>query len=195
MTRRTSSSSISPENAEHEIRKAYNTTIETGVTHFWDHRALPGVDPNEVNALYKHAFQCFRKKNLLAAERWARTAKHLARAFWHEAKIAYLEPRSSDLPFLKGASDEDYNLKEHSDTTEDLLNSVANHIPQGKKTEVQEEMERYLSRGRDHLTLPNHPEYTHELLRVERIKAAHEYGRVLECMTLAVEAETVQKAA
>ena len=57
-------------------------------------------------------------------------------------------------------------------------------------------MQRFLSRARRHLQALEVPGYDHELLRAERIKAAHEYGRVLECMSLAYEAETaVPKAA
>jgi hypothetical protein len=183
-----------PDNAEHEIRKAYNCVIETGVCHFWDRRAIPGVSPDEVISLYKKAFQSYRKGNRLAAERWARTAKHLSRAFTHEAKIAYLEPRSAELPFLEGAKDDEYGLHVRSDTTADLLNSVSTHIPPGLE-EMPEEMRRYLSRGFKHLELQEDPGYKHELLKAERIKAAHEYGRVLECMALAYEADHQHKAA
>lgn len=183
-----------PENAEHEIRKAYNSVIETGVSYFWDQKAIPGVNADEVVTLYKNAYRSYKKENLLAADRWARTAKHLARAFWHEAKIAFLEPRTADLPFLAGGSAEDYELQAHSDTTEDLLNSVAEHIPPGL-SEMPEEMKRYLSRGYKHLKILEDEEYKHELLRAERIKAAHEYGRVLECMALAYEAEALRRSA
>jgi len=183
-----------PENAEHELRKTYNCIIETGVTYFWDQKAIPGVNADETITLYKHSFNCHRKGNRLAAERWARTAKHLARAFWHEAKIAFLEPRATELPFLEGAIDEEYNLREHSDTTEDLLNSVQEHVPPGLK-EMPEEMKRYASRARRHLDTLKAPDYRHELLRAERIKAAHEYGRVLECLALAYEAEHASKEA
>lgn len=185
-----------PENAEHEIKKAYNCVIESGTTWFWDrHRGSPsGVQPDEVATLYKRAYKAFRNDDRLTAERWARTAKHLARAHWHEAKILYLEPRIADLPYLEGASAEEYNLHERSDTTEDLLNSVADHVPPGMN-EMPELMRRYLVRGRKHLDTLKNPEYHHELLRAERTKAAHEYGRVLECMALAFEGEATKKAA
>ncbi len=183
-----------PDNAEHEIRKAYNCVIETGVNHFWDRKAVPGVNADEVVTLYKNAFHQYQKKNRLAAERWARTAKHLSRAIWHEAKIAFLEPRTSELPFLEGATDNEYGLYERSDTTADLLNSVANHIPAGLDA-MPDEMKRYLSRGLKHLKILEQVGYTHELLRAERIQAAHEYGRTLECMALAFEAETQKKTA
>lgn len=177
-----------PENAEHEIKKAYNCVIEAGTTHFWDRRTIPGVNPDEVVTLYKRAYDSYRREDRLAAERWARTAKHLARALWHEAKIAFLEPRAAELPYLEGASAEEYNLHEHSDTTEDLLNSVVNHIPPGLD-EMPEIMERYSKRARKHLRSLQQSDYRHELLRAERIKAAHEYARVLECMSLAIEAD------
>lgn len=183
-----------PENAEHELRVAYNCTIDAGTIHFWDRRSIPGVHPDEILTMYKYAFQHNRKGNALACERWARTAKHLARALWHEAKIAYLEPRVAELPFLENASPEELKLFQHSDTASDLLDSVEGHVPPGM-TEMPEEMKRYLSRARKHLELLKRPDYTHELLRAERINAAWEYGRVLECMALAYEAEKPSKAA
>ena len=176
-----------PANAEHELKKAYDSVIDVGVTHFWDRHAVPGVYPFEAVTLYKLAFDAYRNQNRLAAERWARSVKHLSRAFWHEAKIAYLQPRTAELPFLKDAYEE-YSLREGFDNTTDLLNGVANHIPPGL-SEMPEEMKRFLSRGRKHLDALHDPQTQHELLRTEHIKAAHEYGRVLECMALAYEAE------
>ncbi len=184
----------SPENAEHEIRKAYNCVIETGVTYFWNQKAIPGVHADEVISQYKKAFDCYRNGNRLAAERWARTAKHLARAAWHEAKISYLEPRVADLPFLRGAQEDEYHLHERANTTADLLNSVSDQIPPGLK-EMPQEMIRYLNHGKKHLASLENPNYKNELLIAERIKAAHEYGRVLECITLAYEAEAPKKVA
>ena len=180
----------SPENAEHELKRAYNCVIEAQTTLHSDKGERPFTQKTnaELLLIYKAAFRAFRNGERLAAERWARTAKHLARALWHEAKIAYLEPRTTALAFLEGASAEEYNLHEQMDTSEDLLNSVAMHIPQGKN-ELTEQMQRYLARAQDHLAALKRENYKHELLRAERIKAAHEYGRVLECMALACEAE------
>ncbi|MCM2321658.1 MAG: hypothetical protein NDJ90_00170 [Oligoflexia bacterium] len=193
MTRRPTEYSHGPDNAEHELKKAYNCVIESNTT-YRERTEVSEANPQEVEAVYRQAFRAYRKGDRLAAERWARTAKHLARALWHEAKIAYLEPRGAALPYLEGASAEEYNLHEHSDTTEDLLNSVADHVP-SPMTEMPEQMTRFLNRGREHLEALRKPEYRHELLRAERIKAAHEYGRVLECMALAYEAEAGKKAA
>jgi hypothetical protein len=180
-----------PENADHELRKAYNAVIDTGMQFFWNQKTIPGVNADEVIAIYKHAYHSHQKGLKLAAERWARTAKHLSRAFFHEAKITYLGPRIADLPYLNGASAADFDLRSHSDTTADLLDSLAQDLPPGFQ-EMPEDMKRYISRGRKHLEFldPSHPECEkHELLRAERIKAAHEYGRVVECLALAYESE------
>lgn len=183
-----------PDNAEHELKKAYNCVIEASTTHLWNRGPIPEVNPQELLDIYQTAFKAYRKGDRLTAERWARTAKHLARALWHEAKIAYLEQHPNDVPFLEGATAEEYNLHEHSDTTEDLLASVGDHIPTGM-SEIPEVMQRHLIRGKSHLAKLKDPAYKHELLRAERIKAAHEYGRVLECMALAFEAQEMKKAA
>jgi hypothetical protein len=180
---------LGPENAQHELRKAYNCVIETGTTHFWDRKQVPGVNPDEVVTLYKQAFDANRRGNRLVAERWARTAKHLSRAFWHEAKIAYLEPRVGDIPYLEGAETDEYFMKDHSDTAEDLLESVAIDLPPGTD-EMPEPMKRYLARARKHLEVIKEPQYKNELLIAERVNAAHEYGRVIECMALAYEADS-----
>jgi hypothetical protein len=180
-----------PENADHELRKAYNSVIDVGMQYFWNQKTIPGVTPDEAFQIYRHAFHCHEKGLKLAAERWARVAKHLSRALFHEAKIAYLQPRLHDLPYLKGASAEDFELRSHSDTTADLLDSLAQDLPPGFE-EMPEDMKRYVGRGRKHLEfLDPHIQgaETHELLRAERIKAAHEYGRVVECLALAYESE------
>ncbi len=184
-----------PENAEHELRKAYNLVVEVGVTYFWDRRAIHGVSADESITMYKHAYNAFRRGDRLAAERWARAVKHLSRAFWSEAKIAYLEPRENQMPHLDGAAPEEYNLHERLDTTVDLLESVADHVPPGLE-EMPEDMRRYLGRARRHIeSVGGEAGRNHELLKAEHLKAAHEYGRVLECIALAYEAEAQSKTA
>jgi hypothetical protein len=183
-----------PENADHELRKAYNAAVDVGTIYFWDRKSIGGVNADEVISLYKQAFQAHRKGHKLASERWARSAKHLARAFYHEAKIAYLEPRSAELPFLEGASARDLDLSYRKETTADLLNSVAQDVPPGLD-EMPHDMQRYLARGRKHLQILEDADYLHELLRAERIKVAHEYGRLIECLALAYEAEAQQRSA
>lgn len=178
-----------PQAADHELRKAYYAAVELGLLFFWDRRAIPGVSPDEALAFYRRAFKLHREGSSLAAERWARTAKHLTRAFAHEAKIAYLEPAASELPYLDGATPVEYRVRETHEVVTDLLNSVAEHIPPGM-TELPEDMRRYLTRAYRHLATLDLEDYRHELLRAERVNAAYEYGRVLELMALAYEAES-----
>jgi hypothetical protein len=180
-----------PENAEHEIKKAYNCAIETAVAWSFDRKPVEGLNPGRVEEMYRTSFDALRDGDKLIAERWARTAKHLSRAFWHEAKIAYLEPRATELPFLEKA-DAEYNLHEYSDTTADLLASVSEDLPPGY-TEMPEEMALYISRGKKMLGKLESINPRQELLRAEYIKAAHEYGRVVECLALALEAELLKK--
>jgi hypothetical protein len=185
---------LSPENAEHDLRRAYNRVVDAAALHFWDRRSVPGVNAHEAITLYKQALNLYRQGRRLSAERWARAARHLSAAFLAEGKIAFLEPHMADLPCLKGATAEEFDLGEHSDTTTDLLNSIESHAVPGFK-EMPEEMKRYLVRARKHLDAlaSERPEAQHELLRAERIKAAYEYGRVLECLSLAYETEHVPK--
>jgi hypothetical protein len=176
-----------PENAEHELRKAYNSAIENGVIHFWDRRAIHGVHSDEVFSLYKRAMEAYRQGNRLVAERWARTTKHLARAFWHEAKIAYLEPRMRELPCMQGGQPEEFNCPQRSDTPEDLLNS-SRRLIEDEGDPLLETMAVYQSQARKHLDSLRNPK-ENDLLHFERAEAAYEYARVVECMSLALEAE------
>jgi hypothetical protein len=180
-----------PENAEFELRKAYHVVTEGMVPHFWQERRIPGVDPSEPAEMYRHAYQAYEQGNRLAAERWARAAKHLSRAFIAEAKIAFLQNHDSQLPFLEGGSPDAFQLPEGSDTTVDLLNSVAEQAPSGQR-QMPQAMSRYLSRARMHLKDSESSSHSHELLQAERIRAAFEYGRVLEIMALAYEAEATR---
>jgi len=50
-------------------------------------------------------------------------------------------------------------------------------------------MQNHLSRAQQLLTRNENPPENHELLRAVRIQAAHEYGRAMECIHLAYEAE------
>ena len=178
-----------PDNAEHELRKAYNCIIESGVTYSSPElNSHLEICPQEATETYQQAFEFFKEGKKLTAERWARAAKHLARAFWHEAKIAYLEPRTEDLPYLQGAQDDEYHLHERVDSTAELLASIQAHTPTGY-TELPKTMAKYIARAQYHLAQVQPPSLTpHELLRAERIKASYEYGRVIECMNLGYEA-------
>jgi hypothetical protein len=190
-TQRTSGSRSIPENAEHEIKLAYYSVISTATMLLWDHSNLHGIDFRASLELYTRAYKALRNGEPLTGERWARAARHLAQAHSHEAKIAFLEPRTNILPFLENAKEE-YDLREHSDTAADLLDSVEHHPPPGM-SQMPADMKRFYERGRLHLEALKRPGYDNELLRTERIKAAHEYGRVVELMALAYESESYGK--
>lgn len=82
----------------------------------------------------------------------------------------------------------------HSSTTEDLLNAVARAIPKDSPGPT-EEMQRYLFRAKKHMKAAANQEYRNELLRAERTNAAHEYGRTIECLALAYEADKTPRQA
>jgi hypothetical protein len=182
-----------PDNADFELRKAYSWVIEASLPYSATHLAIEGVHPQDAHGLYHHAYRAYRKGNALAAERWARAAKHLSRALLAEARIDYLHSHGTDLPCLEGDLSEASRPPESADVTGDLLNSVAEHVPPGLPL-MPETMKRYLARARDHLAANDPKDHTLPLLRAERIRAAYEYGRVLEIMALAFEAETTAEA-
>lgn len=182
--------SLLPDNAEIELKRAYNSCIETGVTHEWPRHAIPDVPSDAVFSLYQKAMDYFRKGTpsaRLVAERWARVVKHLALACWHEAKIDYLASRADELPCLPHARAEFHLHAETRETAQALLDSAAQKMKTGRK--APDEPARLLRRGRMHLDHLASTPVENELLHAEHIKAAHEYGRVLEYYLLALEAE------
>jgi hypothetical protein len=176
-----------PDNAATELKRAYNSVVEAGVTHLWNHTLDSPIQARHVVALYQRAMTDYRTntpESRLRAERWARAAKHLADALWHEAKIAYLRDRTAELPYLSDAEAE-YHLHDETEDTAQALFAACSLIPE---VNAGLELETWLGRGRHHLAQlkdPHHP--IHELLRAERIKAANQYGRALECALLALE--------
>ena len=189
------SSTHGPQNAEHELRMAYNEVIQAELVQQLDtlknqeSATGAGLGLKELARIYRHAFRKYRDHHPLSAERWAHVAKHFAKALFLESKIRFLEQRPTDLPYLAGATEEDYDLiHQKSDTVGDLLTSVASHIPPGL-TQMPDFMERCLRRARQHLQKLDDPEYHHELLRADRIKAAYHYGRVIEVIALAYDAD------
>ncbi len=184
--------SLLPDNAEVELKRAYNSCIETGVTHEWERRPIPGVDSSLVFALYQKALSYYQRNTpqaRLAAERWARVVKHLALACWHEAKIDYLEPHSEVLPCLPHARTEFHLHAETRETAQALLDSAAQKLRRQHGKSTPSEPLRLLERGRSHLAHLASTPVENELLHAEHIKAAHEYGRILEYYLLAMEAE------
>jgi len=184
--------SLLPNNAEVELKRAYNSCIETAVTHQWNRSRTPGVDSSMVFALYQKALSYYQRNTpqaRLAAERWARVVKHLALACWHEAKINYLEPHAEDLPCLPHARTEFHLHAETRETAQALLDSAAEKLRRRRGKSLLSEPLRLLERGRAHLAHLASTPVENELLHAEHIKAAHEYGRILEYYLLALEAE------
>ncbi|MEO5970396.1 MAG: hypothetical protein ABIQ95_10760 [Bdellovibrionia bacterium] len=176
-----------PDNAEFEIRKAFIAIIEAEVTQTWQ-KSISGVHAGEATLLYKYSFHASKTGKRLAAERWARTAKHLARALKQEAKISFLEPRLVDFPLLQCTSAEEYALTEKRKMTVDLISSVRETV-QAKFNPIPDNMKRYLERAKLHMDALAETEHLHYVLVNERVNAGYEYGRVLECLILAYEAE------
>ncbi|MGK5084974.1 hypothetical protein WDW37_16925 [Bdellovibrionota bacterium FG-1] len=186
------SGSHGPENAEFEIRKAYSVIIESSVGYFWQNRHIKGVDPKAPLHFYRQAYARYHQGDRLSAERWARTAKHLGRALSSEAKISCLEYHFADLPFLTGPATDAFPIPEPLEATIDLINSLDGTLaaPVGHK-QIPEQVRQYLERAHYHLSVLEQSSLQNQLLRAEHMKAAHEYGRTLEIMTLAAEAEAL----
>ncbi len=169
-----------PENAENELRKAFHQTVECEVTHVWDRGPIPEVDPGEVRALYRQAFDAWCSGKLLYSERLARACKHLGRALCHEARLHYWIPRNETLPSLEGGQAAT-DLAEALDDTLQHLHCLAERLTP--------DLEPYFQRAQRHLTelraqgSPPLP----DLVRSSRIQAAHEYARTVECLLLALE--------
>jgi hypothetical protein len=177
-----------PDNAENEIRKALVSVIEAEITHTWNQKPITGVQWGEPALLYKYSFHACKTGRRLAAERWARTAKHLARALKLETKLAFLELHLLEFPSLKGPPPEENALIDRKEMTIDLVNCVMG-VVQTKFKPIPENIQRYRDRAELHIAALTENTELHELLMTERINAGYEYGRVLECIILAYEAE------
>jgi len=184
-----------PSSLEVELKRAYNAAIDVGVTHFWNRGPIPGVHADEVFTLYKQAWDAYQRgtpTDRLLSERWARAVKHLALALWHEAKIDYLEPRTTDLPepSIGGTQTSPGWPSMSQETALALLDSAAEKIPEEDSSDPRFNIaRRLLAQGKKHLERvePNPPQS--ELLNQVRIQAAHEYGRTIEYLLLAMESE------
>ena len=186
---------------ETELQRAYNGAIDVGVTHFWNRSPIPGVHADEIFTLYKRAWSAYQRgtaQDRLLAERWARAVKHLAIALCHEAKMNYLEPRLRVLPEPSVTSEaQEVATRAGHENALVLLDAAAERIqksslPLGADLDT---LNRLLNRGRIHLKQSPPATSPLGLLRQERIQAAHEYGRTLEYLLLAMESEAEPKKA
>ncbi|NDC39796.1 MAG: hypothetical protein EBZ48_17480, partial [Proteobacteria bacterium] len=198
--------------AEHEIRSTFNSIVESGLVYFWDRRRpeeTPSswVTPELPTQFYQAAFRSYEAKDSSRALHWARAAKALARAYWHEAKIAYFKSRVEDLPSLKQALNDEYHLHEKIDSARNLI-----EVNQRKREKIIASLPSALASQRSGEstqsvgTTPNPalpeeslghwiemihlcalaqlevlekliPSQLHELLHAEHLKCASEYGR------------------
>ncbi|MBU6374438.1 MAG: hypothetical protein KGQ59_00425 [Bdellovibrionales bacterium] len=186
---------------EMELQRAYNGAIDVGVTHFWNRSPIPGVHADEIFTLYKRAWSAYQRgtpQDRLLAERWARAVKHLAIALCHEAKMHYLEPRSKVLPEPSVTSQaQEAATRAAHESALALLDAASERIQKSSLTPGVDldTLNRLLNRGRTHLEQSPPLTAPFGLLRQQRIQAAHEYGRALEYLLLAVECEAeLQKA-
>lgn len=186
--------SLMPENATLELKRAYNSVVELGtvISAGWQ----GPLHFDAAAALYLRAMDCYRMHSpasRLASERWARAAKHLSEALWHEAKIAYLKERTAALPYLTDALSEYHLHHETEESAKALLDTYESRHGSlaGRLTEnLGVDPAALMTCGHAHLTALRDPSAPrHELLSAERIKAANQYGRALECILLAVESE------
>lgn len=83
-----------------ELRRAYDALMELGTCS----STATFQAFEEYRQLYQMAFQSYNRGDLHRAELLARSAKHLCRAAWYDAKIKYLESHSEDVPHLPGLS-------------------------------------------------------------------------------------------
>jgi hypothetical protein len=186
-------SALLPENAALELKRAYNSVTEMCAVE----SNRPG-SPNQQSAdsaiaLYRRAMDNYRMHSPsghLAAERWARAAKHLSEAIWHETKISYLRDRTAELPYLADAMSE-YHLNHETEASASSLLEAYGERSHQRPQQSPADPLALLQRGQAHLAALKDPaEPRHELLTAERIKAANQYGRALECVFLAMEAES-----
>lgn len=198
-----------PSPAQHELRTSFNAIVETGVVYFWrpEHTSEappPWLDPQTPSEFYRAAFRAHEMQAASEALHWARAAKALARAYWHEAKIAYFKGRTQDLPSLGQALNDEYRLHERLETTRALIERNQKRItplqppatPPSSSASPSSAQSSPLppERPEDHLEdwlQKTHacalrqleilekfaPEREHELLHAEHLKCATEYAR------------------
>lgn len=190
-----------PENAERELKVAFNRLMESGVVWLWQREKLPdvqllGIAPEWPARLYRTASALYRNGERLAAERWARSCRHFATALWHEAKIAWLYDPShpKDLDEYPNAQVE-YQLHETPDTTRDLIHDlegrplpvVPHELP---GSYAQNWIEPIIRLARKHLEQCQAQAGAFELVQCEHLKAAEEWARTAEEISGAFAIET-----
>ncbi|MEN9722984.1 MAG: hypothetical protein RJB38_970 [Pseudomonadota bacterium] len=181
-----------------ELQRAHQALIETEVSFSRNVDDLPQLPLEELRRLYQRAVLELEKnspESPLIAERWARTVRHLALAFWQEAQIQYLERHGSALPRrVSGAITVITELQSTRESAQSLLDAAEHRLSSEPKSiqllDAKPLLESLLSRGKSLLERPVSP-----LSFNASIRAAHEYGRTLEYAYLALEAERARDGA
>lgn len=176
---------------ETELKQAYEALVEVLVPH-WDTQSGPlSRLTRNLLSLYQRALTTYQyggPQNELIADRWAKSVKHLALVCQHEAKIAYLSSNQAKLPpspFSRAFVSEG---KTACETARSLLDNAGEKLFRVSHPLTEGALE-MLKRGRQHLNEAIQNPIQNDLLKAERIRAAYEYGRTLEYLLLAIEAE------
>jgi hypothetical protein len=199
---RSISRALPAENAERELKVAYNSLMEMGTVWTWSRTLIPlartlPLAPEWAYRLYRTASALYRNQERPASEHWARACQHYSTALWHEAKLAWLDDPEcpKDLEELPH-SESEFHLHESPNLTRDLLDDLTSRpklsppalgSPGGYAYEW---LEAILSRARVHLQgLPGAPEGTRGLKECESIKAAEEWARCAEELMAALSSQ------
>ena len=187
-----------PENAERELKRAYNRLMESGAVWFWQREKIPlihlhSLAPEWPARLYRTAVSLFHLGDRLEAERWARACRHYATALWHEAKLSWLKDPDAprDLAELPHAQTE-YHLHESTESTRDLIQDLE---PRTIPTPSGEHPGAYAAPwissmirvARMHLEKTGSPAQPESLEQCEHLKAAEEWARSAEGILTALQ--------
>ncbi len=187
-----------PENAERELKRAYNRLMESGAVWFWQRDRIPlihlhSLAPEWPAQLYRTAMALYRSGDRLQAERWARSCRHYSTALWHEAKLSWLRDSQvpKDLPELPNAQVE-YHLHESIESTRDLIQDLEHRklpSPPGVTpgSYAAQWIPAMIRVARMHLDQSGSPSQPSNLTECEHLKAAEEWARSAEGISVALQ--------
>jgi hypothetical protein len=192
-----------PENAERELKRAFNRLMESGAVWFWQREQVPMIHlhslaPEWPARLYRTAMALYRSGDRLDAERWARTCRHYATALWHEAKLSWLKDSNlpRDLPELPNAQIE-YHLHESMEGTRDLIQDLENRkLPEPHSGSpglyARDWISPMIRVARMHLNQGGLLGQPGNLDECEHLKAAEEWARSAEGICTALESQAAK---
>jgi hypothetical protein len=187
-----------PENAERELKRAYNRLMESGAVWFWQREKSPLIHLNSLAPewpvrLYRTAMALYHLGDRLQAERWARACRHYSTALWHEAKLSWLRDPSAphDLAELPHAQGE-YHLHESTEATRDLIQDLEHRAPPSLSSEhpgayAAPWIATMIRVARMHLEKSGSLGQPESLDQCEHLKAAEEWARSAEGVLTALQ--------